>query len=141
MVIIMVDDKDNNTMMKKGAMELVDYAILKSLTFGTWTIMDMVKLLQIRSLVVEKHIYELNKVGFVDFQLQQFIITSKGKDTVFSFEKDNPINVWKPVDDFIMHSIENRKNEKIRFYKIVDFTLLIIMAFLIILIIYYVIYK
>ncbi len=141
------DDMYNNKLTKEESkltkeetkLELVDYAILKSLIFGPKTITDMVGLLEIRSLVIEKHIYELIKVGFVNFQ-QRFFITQNGKEKIYSFERDNPVDFWKSVDDFIVLSIENKKNRKIRLYKTVDFLLLISMAILIILIIYVWIY-
>lgn len=137
----MVDDSNNNVIMKRGVeLELIDYAILKLLMIGTWTTPDIVNLLQIRALVIEKHIYELTREGFADFQLQHFIITSKGKEFIFSFERDNSIDLWKSVDDFIIRSVENRKERKIRFYKMVDFILLISMVILIILAIYVGIY-
>lgn len=137
----MVDDKDLNKTIQKEDMELelVDYAILKSLIFGNLTIADMVKILQVRVLVIEKHIYELSKLGFVIFQ-QQFIITPKGIEKISSFERDKSIDVWKPVDDFIINSIENRKKGKIRLYKTIDYALLALMVILIILIIYFVIF-
>jgi|SRR3989304_5025204 len=126
---------DNNDDIKE--LGTIDYAILKLLTIGMWTIADVINLLQIRSLVIEKHIYSLTREGFIDFQLQHFIITPKGQEITLSFERNNPIDKWKPVDDFIMNSIENRKTRKIKFYKMIDFILLILIVILIILIIYY----
>lgn len=138
----MINDTNSNETKKKGNMKLetVDYAIMKSLVIGNWTTSDIVNLLQIRTLVVEKHIYDLTREGFVDFQSQHFIITQKGKDSILSFERDNTVNVWKPVEDFIVQTIENRKKEKIRFYKTVNFILLVLMVILIILAIYFGIY-
>jgi hypothetical protein len=126
----------NETTKKNMKLEIVDYAIMKSLTIGNWSTPDMVNLLQIRTLVVEKHIYELTREGFIDFQSRHFVITNKGKNYIFSFEKDNPVNIWKPVEDFIFQTIENRKKERIRFYKTVDFILLISMVILVVLAIY-----
>lgn len=148
MVVIMIDGSDNNKTIIKGDLELglVDYAILKSLTTGIWTIQDIVNLLQIRGLIIEKHIYDLTRVGFVDtkiigyFRSQYFDITQKGKEFIYSFERDNPIDKWQPVEGFIINSVENRKKRKIMFYKTLDFILLIVMAIIIILIIYFGIY-
>lgn len=133
---------NNNEITKKGGMKLekIDYAILKLLTIGTWTTSDIVNLLQMRTLIIEKHIYELTKVGFADFQSQYFVITQRGKESILSFERDNSANMWKPIEEFIGHSVENRKKGKIRFYKTVDFILFISMVFLIILAIYVGIY-
>ena len=127
---------------KKGGIKLetIDYAILKLLTIGTWATSDIVNLLQMRTLIIEKHIYELTRGGFADFQSQYFVITQRGKESILSFERDNPSNVWKPVEEFIKHSVENRKKGKIRFYKTVNFVLLILMVILIILAIYFGIY-
>lgn len=144
----MIDGSDNNKTIIKGDLELglVDYAILKSLTTGIWTIQDIVNLLQIRGLIIEKHIYDLTRVGFVDtkiigyFRSQYFDITQKGKEFIYSFERDNPIDKWQPVEGFIINSVENRKKRKIMFYKTLDFILLIVMAIIIILIIYFGIY-
>ena len=125
----MIDDS-NNTIMKKGEhkLEIIDYAILKSLIIEPRTIPDIVNLLQMRALIIEKHIYALTRGGFADFQLQHVVITQKGKEFTYSFERDNSIDIWKPVDNFIIRSIENRKKEKIRLYKTVDFILLISMV-------------
>lgn len=141
-MVIMINDTNSNETTKKGNMKLetVDYAILKTLVIGNLSTPDIVNLLQIRTLVVEKHIYELTREGYVDFQSQHFVITQKGKDSILSFERDNPVNVWKPVEDFIVQTIENRKKEKIGFYKTVDFILLVLMVILIILAIYFGIY-
>jgi hypothetical protein len=138
---IMIDDNNNETT-KKGAIKLekIDYAILKLLTIGTWTTPDIVNLLQMRTLIVEKHIYDLTRGGFADFQSQYFVITQRGKESILSFEKDNIPNVWRPIEEFIQQSVENRKKGKIRLYKTVDFVLLTIMAILIILAIYVGIY-
>jgi hypothetical protein len=140
-MVIMMDDSNSKITKKEGPkLELVDYAILKSLIIGTWTIPDIVNLLQMRTLIIEKHIYELTRGGFADFQSQHFVITPRGKEFIYSFERDNPIEVWKPVDNFITRSIENRKKGKIRLYKTVDIILLISMVILVILAIYFAIY-
>lgn len=131
-------NSDNKIINKEDiGLEIIDYSILKLLSTGTWTISDMINLLQIRPSVIEKHIYELTRIGFVELKLQQFIITPKGTEILYSFERDSHIDIWKPVDNFIIQSIENRKKMKIKFYKMVDLMLLVLMVILIILIIYF----
>jgi hypothetical protein len=114
----------------------VDYAILKSITYGFKDIKQISKALQIRTLVVEKHVYDLIKEGFLKY-FQYAVITSKGKDAIFDFEANKPEDVWKPIDEFIVSVIEYNKERSLKFHKMIDIVLLISMIILIILIIYF----
>ena len=114
----------------------VDYAILKSVTFGFKTIKEIAEVLQIRTMVIEKHIYKLIQDGFIKY-FQYCVITSKGKQAIEDFLKDNPEDVWMPIDEFILSVIEQKKERKLKFQKMVDLILLISMIILIVLIIYF----
>jgi hypothetical protein len=114
----------------------VDYAILKSITYGFKTINEIAKGLQIRNLVVEKHIFRLIKEGFIKY-FQFCVITSQGKNTIEEFEKNNPEDLWKPIDEFIVTVIELRKERNIKLQKTIDLILVISIILLIILVIYF----
>jgi hypothetical protein len=129
------EDSATTPASEKGFGE-VDYAILKSITYGFKDIKQISKALQIRTLVVEKHVYDLIKEGFLKY-FQYAVITSKGKDAIFDFEANNPEDVWKPIDEFIVSVIEYKKERNLKFHKMIDIVLLISMIILIILIIYF----
>ena len=114
----------------------VDYAILKSITYGFKEIKQISKALQIRTLVVEKHVYALIKEGYLKY-FQYAVITSKGNEAILYFESNNHEDVWKPIDEFIVSVIENTKERSLKFQKTIDMILLISMIILIILIIYF----
>ena len=114
----------------------VDYAILKSITYGFKDIKQISKALQIRTVIVEKHIYALIKEGYLKY-FQYAVITSKGNDAIIDFENNNPEDVWKPIDEFILAVIENKKERSLKMQKMIDLVLLIAMIILIILIIYF----
>ena len=114
----------------------VDYAILKSVTYGFKTIKQISRALQIRTLVVEKHAYKLIKEGLIKY-FQHAVLTSRGKQAIEDFEKNNPEDVWKPIDEFIVYVIERNKERNLRLQKIVDIVLLVSTIILIILIIYF----
>jgi hypothetical protein len=114
----------------------VDYAILKSVTFGFKTIKEISEALQIRSMVIEKHIYKLIQDGFIKY-FQYCVITSSGKQAIEDFVKNNPEDVWMPIDEFILSVIEQKKVRNLKFQKMVDLILLASMIVLIILIIYF----
>ncbi|NJD51797.1 MAG: hypothetical protein FIB07_02915 [Candidatus Methanoperedens sp.] len=114
----------------------VDYAILKSVTYGFKTIKEISNALQIRSPVVEKHIYKLIKDGFIKY-FQFCVITSKGKNVIEEFETGNPEEVWRPIIEFIEIVIENRKERNIKIQKSIDLILVVSVIILIILIIYF----
>lgn len=132
--------KKYETPEKEGADEKgfgeVDYAILKSITYGFKDIKQISGALQIRTLIVEKHVYALIKEGYLKY-FQYAVITSKGKDSVIDFENNNPEDVWKPIDEFILAVMENKKERSLKMQKMVDLVLLIAMIVLIILIIYF----
>lgn len=113
----------------------VDYAILKAIAYGFKTINHISKALQIRTMVVEKHVYKLMKEGDIKY-FQNCVLTSIGKSAIESFEQKNP-EVCRPIDDYIASIIENEKEKKIYFQKILDMALLISTIILILLIIYY----
>jgi len=114
----------------------IDYAILKSIEYGFKTINEISNALQIRNFVVEKHIYRLVKEGFIKY-FQFCVITSIGKNAIEEFEKNNPEDVWKPIDEFIVMVIENRKERNIKIQKMIDLILVISVVILIILDIYF----
>ncbi|CAG0982566.1 hypothetical protein METP3_02170 [Methanosarcinales archaeon] len=114
----------------------VDYAILKSVTLGFKTIKEISEALQIRTMVIEKHIYKLIQDGFIKY-FQYCVITSRGKQAIEDFVKNNPEDVWMPIDEFILLVIEQKKERNLKFQKMVDLILLISMIILIVLIIYF----
>ncbi len=114
----------------------VDYAILKSVSYGFKSITDISKALQIRTIVIEKHIYELIKDGFIKC-FQYCMLTSKGKDAIRDFEKNVSVDTWKPIDEFIVSVIEHKKEQSSKIQKMIDKILLICVVILIILIIYF----
>lgn len=114
----------------------LDYAILKSITYGFENIKQISKALQIRTMIVERHVYKLIKEGFIKY-FQNCVLTSKGKYAIEEFEKNNPEDVWKPIDEFILSVIEHNKEKKVKLQKMIDIALLISSVTLIILIIYF----
>ena len=114
----------------------VDYAILRSVTHGFKTIKEIAEALQIRTMIIEKHIYKLIQDGFIKY-FQYCVITSRGKQAIEDFVKNNPEDVWQPIDEFIVSVIENKKERNLKFQKTVDLILLISMIVLILLIIYF----
>jgi hypothetical protein len=114
----------------------VDYAILKSITYGFKDINEISNALQIRNLVVEKHIFKLIKEGFIKY-FQFCVLTSTGKNAIEEYEINNPEDIWKPIVEFIVTVIERKKERSLKIQKIVDIVLLIAMIILIILIFYF----
>lgn len=137
-----MDEKtlDTSNITKEGDDKIgdIDYAILKLLSFGTRTIAEVANILQIRMLTIEKHIYRLSEDGSVVFQLQNVSITKKGEENIYHFENHKTIGIWKLIEDFIVSTLENRKKKKLKMYKILDYSLLLLMVALILLIIYFV---
>lgn len=133
--------KDNMANNNNFTIGEIDYAILKSMIYDVKTIRDMINILQIRTIVIEKHIYLLLKEGFVNFQLDNFTITEKGNDIVYLFERDKSESVWRPIDTFIISTMKQRKEQKLKTYKMIDMILLVSMIILIILIIYFGIFR
>ncbi len=120
----------------EGEFEEVDYAILKSVFYGFKTNKEIAKALKIRSIVVEKHIYKLLKGGFMKY-FQYAVLTSKGKDAITDFEKNNSEDVWKPIDEYIVSIVQNKKEQNLKTQKTIDIILLICIIILIVLIIYF----
>ena len=114
----------------------VDYAILKAVTYGFKDIKQLSKALQIRTIVIEKHIYKLGKEGAVKY-FQNIVLTSRGEQAIESFEKSSPEDVWKPIDEYIVSVIKQDKEKKLKLQKMTDIALLVSMVILIILIIYF----
>ena len=129
---MIVTDKD----VKDIKIGEIDYAILKSVTLDINDIRDIIKILQIRTIIIEKHIYSLVKNGFLSYTLDKFTITSNGENVISSFERDNP-EKWISINQFIVSTIEHQKEQKVKTYKIIDLILKISMIILIILIIYF----
>ncbi len=114
----------------------VDYAILKSVTLGFKTIKEIADLLQIRTMVIEKHIYKLTKAGFIKYY-DYCVITSKGKQAIEDYVKSSSEDVWRPIDEFIASVMEARKERNLKLQKLIDIILLISIIFLIMLVIYF----
>jgi len=129
-------DAKTDTGVSESEFGEVDYAILKSVTLGFKTIKEISEALQIRTMVIEKHIYKLIQDGFIKY-FQYCVITSRGKQAIEDFVKNNPEDVWMPIDEFILSVIEQKKERNLKFQKMVDLILLISMIILIVLIIYF----
>ncbi len=114
----------------------VDYAILKSVTYGFKTIKQISKTLQIRTIVIEKHIYKLIQEGYIKY-FQYCVLTSMGSQAIEDFEKNNPEDVWKPINDFIVSVIESDKERREKLVKMIDLALLVSIIILIVLVIYF----
>lgn len=114
----------------------LDYAILKSVYYGLKNTREIAKALKIRPIIVEKHIYTLIREGSLKY-VQEAILTEKGNEAISEFEKIKSVSVWKPIDDFILSAIKNKKKQRLKRIKLIDVSLLIFMVILIILIIYY----
>lgn len=114
----------------------VDYAILKSVTYGFKTMKEIAEALQIRTMVIEKHVYKLIKIGYIKY-FQYCVITSKGKQALEDFVLNNHEDVWQPIDEFIVSVIEQKKERNLKLQKMIDMILLILMIVLIVLIIYF----
>lgn len=127
---INISDKD-----EKDSFGEIDYAILKSVANNTTTVNEIINILQIRTLIIEKHIYFLVKGGFMDLQRDHFIITSNGYEAINSFESKS--GNWRSIEEFIISEIKKRKEQKLKTYKIIDMILLASIIILIILVIYF----
>lgn len=115
----------------------IDYAILKSVSYDVNTITVIVKVLQIRTIVLERHIYMLINEVFINLGLDsKFNLTVKGIEIISKFENENPDKIG-PINDFILSAIKHQKEQRIKIYKIIDILLLLSMMFIILLIIYF----
>lgn len=130
------DESYSTTDLPENGFGEVDYAILKSIAYDFKTTKEIAKALQIRTIIIEKHIYRLIKEGFIKY-FQHCVLTSKGKDAIIEFERSNPEDVWKPIDEFIISVVEHKKEQKSKTQKTIDLILLISVVLLIILIIYF----
>lgn len=119
----------------------VDYAILKSVNYirnlnirdlGK-EIREITKILNIRAIIIEKHIFALIKNEFININ-EHCIVTYKGEDAIFEFERNN--GEWKNIDNFIMAQIKNRKERNLKFYTIADKFLLVLIVICIVYIVY-----
>ncbi len=137
-----IDEVDEREI--KQEIDDIDYAILRLINYiNTLNLNDIEKeireiasILQIRVIIVEKHIYRLAKNGFIKFD-ERCILTQKGEDAINKFERDN--KEYMSIDNFIIASIKNKKERDLKIHKIVDkalLALLIIIVMLIILVIY-----
>lgn len=119
----------------------VDYAILKSVNYlrnlnirdlGE-EIREITKILNIRAIIIEKHIFALIKHEFISIN-EHCIVTQKGEDAIYEFERNN--GEWNNIDNFIIAQIKNRKERDLKFYKITDKFLLVLIVVCIVYIIY-----
>lgn len=129
-------DEKNETGDPENEFGEVDYAILRSVTYGFKNIKEIADALQIRSMIIEKHVYALIKNGYIKY-FQYCIITSKGKQAIEDFVLNNNEDVWEPIDEYIVSVIEQKKARNLKLQKMIDMILLISMIVLIILIIYF----
>jgi hypothetical protein len=134
--ILTKEDTDKDKDRDEEKFGEVDYAILKSVTLGFKTIKEISGVLQIRTMVIEKHIYRLIKDGLIKY-FEYCVITSKGKQAIEDFTKNNPEDVWQPIDEFIASVIETKKERNLKFQKMIDRIFLILIIVLILLIIYF----
>jgi hypothetical protein len=114
----------------------IDYAILKCISYGYVKIQDLNNILEIRTIILEKHIYEIIKDNLLNVQNEEFVITDKGNEAINYYETNKPENIWKPIDDFIISSIRTRKEQRIKFYKTLNLIMAISIVILIIIILY-----
>jgi hypothetical protein len=134
--ILTKEDIDKDKDREEEKFGEVDYAILKSVTYGFKTIKEISGALQIRTMVIEKHIHRLIKDGLIKY-FEFCVITSKGKETIEDFMKNNPEDIWQPIDEFIASVVLKKKERNFEFQKMIDRILLISIIVLILLIIYF----
>jgi len=129
----------------------IDYAILVSLNYLRDSdirsideeIRALSNILQIRHIIIEKHFYQLVKNGSIisdgyesrEESGNKYVLTQIGTDAMNEFETRN--EEWVAIDNFIKTSIENKKEQKIKVYKIAD-KVLTVAAIVCILSIFYV---
>jgi hypothetical protein len=128
--------KNENNIKNEPAIGEIDYAILRCVAYGVETIHDITEMLYIRTIIIERHAYRLIKEGFINFGLK-LNITLKGNTTIALFEKDNPENRWRPIDEFIMYMIKQQKERKLAYYKAMNLISIISIIILTMLIIYF----
>lgn len=121
-----------------GEIGEIDYAILRSVSCRIDTIPLLNMILQIRTVILEKHLYLLTRGELLNFQSGHFKITERGTNTIdIEVPKDiENIDKIKKIDEFIVSTVEKQKKERIKTYKIIDISLIIITIVLIILILY-----
>lgn len=129
-------EKTNTSDTNDTDFEELDYAILKSIHYGFKTNREISKVLKIRSIIVEKHIYKLLREGYIKY-FEHAFLTSLGNSAILDFEKNKSEDIWKPIDRYIVSVIENRKEFKLKAQKTIDVLLLALILILIILIIYF----
>lgn len=123
---------------KIGEIGEIDYAILRSISCGVDTIPFLNRILQIRTVILEKHLFTLTRGELLNFQSGHFKITERGTNTIdIEIPKDiEDVDKLKKIDEFIVLTVEKQKKERIKTYKIIDILLIIITIVLIILILY-----
>lgn len=114
----------------------IDYAILKSMYYGIKKISDMKDILEIRRIIIEKHVYILSKEMFVRFEKNYIVSSDKGNDAIDLFERDQPFDIWGKIDEFLIYSLKRKKEQKIRFFKMMDNVLAVLVIFMILYILY-----
>ncbi len=121
-----------------GEIGEIDYAILRSVSCRIDTIPFLNRILQIRTMILERHLYLLSKGELLNFQSGHFKITEKGTNTIdIEIPKDiKNVDKIKKIDEFIVSTVEKQKKERTKTYKIIDILLIIITIVLIIFILY-----
>ena len=108
----------------------IDYAILTSLNYLRnlsikdldEEIRELSNILQIRSMIIERHFYQLTRNGSIisdkQSETNRYVLTQTGKDDINEFEESN--EEWVNIDNFIKTSIEDRKEKRLKLYKTTD---------------------
>jgi len=129
-------EKKDEPVAHEKAFGEVDYAVLKSVSYEIKTIPQISKALQIRANVVEKHIFNLIKDGYLKY-FQFCVLTTHGKNAIEEYEHSKPEDIWMPIDNFIVTIIKRKKENNLKIQKLIDIVLLVSIIILIILIIYF----
>lgn len=128
----------------------IDYAILISLNYLRdldiknieEEIRELSDILQIRHIIVERHLYQLVKNGSIISNMEsehnRYSLTQTGIYAISEFERCS--EAWIAIDKFIKTSIGNRKGQKIKNYKTIDKVLTIAAIVCIIFIAYVIIF-
>lgn len=121
-----------------GEIGEVDYAILRSVSCGIDTIPFLNRFLQIRTTILERHLYLLTKGELLNFRSGHFKITERGTNTInIDVPKDiESVDKFRKIDEFIVSTVEKQKKERIKTYKIINISLIILTIAIIIFILY-----
>ncbi len=118
----------------------VDYAILKSVNYLAHLnknldeeIREITNILNVRSIIIEKHIFLLIKNEFIAVN-EKCQVAQKGEDAINEYEKNN--EGWIKIDNFIVNQIKNIKERSLKIYTMADKLLFVLIVLLTIYIIY-----